>query len=95
MGALGSGFVDYAELKPHCLDAKPILLDDGLVDHRANPLAVHEAIHDLNRTRDVSKLAISLLTEGILAAKIDGDDSHTELVAQILADAVRGALGVG
>jgi len=92
---LGGGFVDYAELKPHCLDAKPILLGNCLVDHGANPLAVHKAIHDLNRTRDVSKLAISLLTEGILAAKIDRDDSHTELVVQISADAVSGALGVG
>jgi hypothetical protein len=37
VGALGGGFVDHAELKPHGLDAQPILIGDGLVDDRADP----------------------------------------------------------
>jgi hypothetical protein len=45
MGALGGAF-DHAALKPHGLDAQPILLGDGLVDDRADPLTVHKAVHD-------------------------------------------------
>ena len=61
MGAFGSGLVDHAELKPHCLDAQPILLGNGLVDHGSDPLAVHEAVHDVNRARNLCEPAISLL----------------------------------
>ena len=60
-----------------------------------DPLTVHKAVHDLDRAGDVSESAISPLSQGILTAKIDWDDAHAELVAQILADAVRGALGIG
>src|SRR6187551_3259785 len=94
LGALGSGLVDHAKLKPHGLDAQPLLLGNGLVDHRADPLTVHKAIHDLHRGRDISKPVISPLAQGILTAKVDWDDAHPELVAQILSDAVRGARGV-
>jgi hypothetical protein len=76
VGALGGGLVDHAKLKPHGLDAKPILLGNGLVDHRADPLTVHKAIHDLHRRRDVSKPVISLLAEGVFPAKIDWHDAH-------------------
>jgi hypothetical protein len=76
MGAFGGSLVDHAKLKPHGLDAQPILLGNGLVEHRADPLTVHKAIHDLHRGRDVSKPAISLLTEGVFTAKIDWDDAH-------------------
>jgi hypothetical protein len=93
--AFGGGFVDHAKLKPNGLDAQPILLGDGLVDDRADPLTVHKAVHDLDRARDVGEPVISPLAQGIFTAKIDWDDAHAEPVAQILPDAVRGAPGVG
>jgi hypothetical protein len=80
-GALGGGFVDHAELKPYGLDAQSILLSDGVIDNRTDPLTVHEAIHDLDRVRDVSKPAIAPLAKSVLTAKIDWDDIHAEPVA--------------
>jgi hypothetical protein len=95
VGALGGGLVDHAELKPYGLDAQSILLSDGVIDDCPDPLAVHEAVHDLDRARDVSEPAIAPLAKRVLTAKIDWDDAHTEPVAQKPADAVRGASSVG
>ena len=58
------GLVDHAELKPYGLDAQSILFSDGLVDDRTDPLAVHEAVHDLDRVRDVSELPIARARQG-------------------------------
>jgi GNAT superfamily N-acetyltransferase len=95
VGTLRCGCVDHAQLKPDGLDAQSILLSDGLVDDRTDPLAVDEAVHDLDRVRDISEPAIAALAKGVLTAKIDGHNVHAEPVAQVPADAVRGAFGVG
>ena len=95
VGTLRCGFVDHAQLKPDGLDAQSIPLSDGLVDDRADPLTVDEAVHDLDRVRDISKPAVAALAKGVLTAKIDGHDVHAEPVAQVAADAVRRAFGVG
>jgi hypothetical protein len=68
--AFGGGFVDHAKLKPNGLDAQPILLGDGLVDDRADPLTVHKAVHDLDRAGDLSEPAISPPAQGALTTKI-------------------------
>src|SRR6185312_1730301 len=94
-GPLGGGFIDHAELKPYRLDAQSILFSDGLVDDRTDPLAVHEAVHDLDRVRDVSELPIAPLAKGILTAEIDRDDGHAESVAQIPTNAVSSTFSVG
>jgi len=81
VGTLRCGFVDHAQLKPDGLDAQSILLSDGLVDDRTDPLTVDEAVHDLDGVRDVSEPAIPALAKGVLTAKIHGHDVHAEPVA--------------
>ena len=79
----GGGLVDHAELEPDGLDAQPVLLGDRVVDDRADPRAVHEAVDDVDRARDVGEAAVALLAEGVLAPEIDRNDGHAESVAQV------------
>ena len=74
-----------AQLKPDGLDAEPVLLRDRIVDDRADALAVHEAVDDVDRSQDVRQPHVAGLAQGVLAAEVDRDDAHAQAIAQVAA----------
>src|SRR5919106_2626554 len=74
-----------AQLKPDGLDAEPVLLRDRIVDDRADALAVHEAVDDVDRSQDVRQPHVAALAQGVLAAEVDRDDAHAQAIAQVAA----------
>ncbi len=68
--APGRGLVDDAELQPYRRDREPVLLLDGLVDHRAHARRADEAVDDVDvgAVRDVGEAVIPGLA-GHLSAR--------------------------